>query len=198
MIPLVKSAVPPAVVTFANSVILKPECVKRSNFNQNFITFPNRNSVKFLHGRLDQVYTFGVTNTDYRIQAREMRFSGSKEPRWGCYVHHQDWKMRLAELERLPPGECGDFGNTIETFFPRNADEKITEVNEIAEMLDMKVSDFPPGTDLFKLAGLDDHPPAMSLLDLLDMEVSEIPPATKGIDGFAKLLGKISRVITGN
>jgi hypothetical protein len=113
-----KSTVSPAVVAFANSVKMMRGYSLGSN--ELFAQWPRTPSVNIYNGRMEQVYTFGLKDTGYRVEAAKMWYPGVSMPCWGLAVHHREWELHLGELERLPPGRGAEWNDVVKTFFPDN------------------------------------------------------------------------------
>jgi hypothetical protein len=72
------------------------------------------------NGRLDKVYCFGIKDTGYKVEVTAMWFPRQNKPVWGLAVRHLEWASHLAELESLPIGRQAGWGDTTETFFPKD------------------------------------------------------------------------------
>lgn len=121
MVALPRSAVSPAVVSFANQIKLEPKYAKDPTYSshEKFARATQSLSVKEQFSKLDKIYTFGIKKTGYRVEATKIWYE-NKKPCWGIVVRHRDWGMHLGELERLAPGHGADWGDTIKTFLPDN------------------------------------------------------------------------------
>jgi hypothetical protein len=71
-------------------------------------------------GRLDKIYTFGVQNTGYQVEAKAMWHPGRQVPCWGLSLRHSEWAIHLAELERLRVGSQATWGHVVSTFLPND------------------------------------------------------------------------------
>ncbi|KAF2189739.1 hypothetical protein K469DRAFT_658880 [Zopfia rhizophila CBS 207.26] len=161
-----KSTVSRALVGFADRVRMSPECAKDFKSTKAFAIwdFPG---FKSLGSRLDKVYTFGIKETRYEVEALTMWYPRAA-PCWGIFVRHRDWKMLLNPLEKLPPGHSVSFGDTFQSFLPDDG-----------------------------LASVSTQGTSKSLSELVKMKGGELPPAGKGIKLLAEKLIKLSGVING-
>ncbi|KAF2691292.1 hypothetical protein K458DRAFT_287346 [Lentithecium fluviatile CBS 122367] len=116
MVPLSKKIVSPALRGFAEQVKMRPKYSKHSN--ETFATWKWSPSLKIEAGRLDKIYSFGIRNTCYKVEAIAMWYPGQKVPCWGINVRHSEWVSHLADLEQLQLGRCAEWGDVIKTFLP--------------------------------------------------------------------------------
>ncbi|KAF2202745.1 hypothetical protein GQ43DRAFT_413115 [Delitschia confertaspora ATCC 74209] len=173
MIAIPKAMVSPVMTSFANGIYLKKDLAKNINSTAAWVGWHDSPSIQILNGRLDRIYTFGIKETDYQVQAMAMWYRGSKQPGWGLKVQHKDWNMHLGQLETLPPGHSAEFGDSIKNFFPDTGGRISSRGDE-------------PNVNV-----------TANLMELLNMDEAAYKPASTGIRFLVKALAELSQVING-
>lgn len=121
LIPVSRQLVSPALVGFAKSVSMPPKYNITSK--ESFARWePTPTIQRYLtNHRLDKIYSFGLRNTCYKLEATAMWYPRQqKTPVWGLAVRHVQWATYLAELERLPMGNKAGWGDLVTTFLPED------------------------------------------------------------------------------
>lgn len=90
-----KSTVSPAIVAFADSIKMKNGYGNRLDSIDVFAQWNKTPSINIFGGRLEQIYTFGIKRTGYKVQAIKMWYPGAPMPCWGLAVRHREWDMHL-------------------------------------------------------------------------------------------------------
>ncbi|KAH7095379.1 hypothetical protein FB567DRAFT_29175 [Paraphoma chrysanthemicola] len=119
LIPLPTKIVPPILTGFADRVRMKAKYDPCSS-TESFAEWDQTPTIKkhLVTGRLESVYSFGIKETCYKVEATAMWYPQHKRPVWGLAVRHTEWAAHLADLENLAVGRRADWGDTISTFFP--------------------------------------------------------------------------------
>lgn len=118
LVPVAAKSISPVITGFADRVKMRPNHDHRSN--ESFAEWEQTPTVKkhLRNGRLETIYSFGIKQTCYKVEATSMWYPGQRLPVWGLCVRHSEWATHLAELERLPVGRKADWGHTVATFLP--------------------------------------------------------------------------------
>ncbi|KAI4604780.1 hypothetical protein J4E80_010936 [Alternaria sp. BMP 0032] len=118
LIPVAAKSISPVITGFADRVKMRPNHDYRST--ESFAEWDQTPTVKkhLRNGRLETIYSFGIKQTCYKVEATCMWYPGQRLPVWGLCVRHSEWATHLAELERLPVGRKADWGHTVATFLP--------------------------------------------------------------------------------
>jgi hypothetical protein len=146
LIPVAAKSVSPVIIGFADRVKMRPDHDHRST--ESFAEWDQTPTVKkhLRTGRLDTIYSFGIRQTCYKVEAACMWYPGQKLPVWGLCVRHTEWATHLAELEHLPVGRKADWGHTVATFLPDDGQSCYTSAVE-DEDFGMKNLDLGPGVE---------------------------------------------------
>lgn len=118
MIKVPKRLTPPILTNFAGSVKMRPK--HDSSSLGSFAQWDQApTALRHLRsGRLDEIYSFGLKNTCYKVELTAMWSPGQGKPVWGLGVRHSEWATHLGGLESLPAGGKAKWGHTTSTFLP--------------------------------------------------------------------------------
>jgi hypothetical protein len=167
---LVPKIVSPVLTGFADRVAMKAKYDPSSS--EPFAKWePTPTVQNYLHnGRLDKIYTFGVQETCYQVEAKAMWHPQQQVPCWGLAIRHSEWAIHLAELERLRVGNQAAWGNAVSTFLPEDGVSSSGAGDEDVGMGDLSL-------------GLDIQEPAQNGLRILVSKILELSKIVKSIDG---------------
>lgn len=118
MIPISRKLAPPILTGFAERVVMVPNYDARSA--QIFARWNLTPTIKahLVNGRLDKIYSFGIKNTNYKVELAAMWYPKHTLPVWGMAMRHMEWATHLAELENLSVGCKAEWGDTLTKFLP--------------------------------------------------------------------------------
>ena len=146
LIPVAAKSISPVITGFADRVKMRPNHDYRST--ESFAEWDQTPTVKkhLRNGRLETIYSFGIKQTCYKVEATCMWYPGQRLPVWGLCVRHSEWATHLAELERLPVGRKADWGHTVATFLPDDGQSCYSSAVE-DEDFGMRNLDLGPGVE---------------------------------------------------
>ncbi|KAI4625255.1 uncharacterized protein J4E87_005101 [Alternaria ethzedia] len=177
LIPVAAKSISPVITGFADRVKMRPNHDYRST--ESFAEWDQTPTVKkhLRNGRLETIYSFGIKQTCYKVEATCMWYPGQRLPVWGLCVRHSEWATHLAELERLPVGRKADWGHTVATFLPDDGQSCYSSAVE-DEDFGMRNLDLGPGVEA---------PPRDGIRILMDklLQVSAIVSSVTDMGGVA-------------
>ncbi|KAI4616063.1 hypothetical protein J4E83_006733 [Alternaria metachromatica] len=146
LIPVAAKSISPVITGFADRVKMRPNHDYRST--ESFAEWDQTPTVKkhLRNGRLETIYSFGIKQTCYKVEATCMWYPGQRLPVWGLCVRHSEWATHLAELERLPVGRKADWGHTVATFLPDDGQSCYSSAVEDEDFV-MRNLDLGPGVE---------------------------------------------------
>jgi hypothetical protein len=167
---LMPKTVSPILTGFADRVAMKTEY--NPTCSEPFAQWDPTPIVKsyLQNGRLDKIYTFGVQDTNYQVEAKAMWHPGQQVPCWGLALRHADWAIHLAELERLGVGSQAAWGHVISTFLPINGVS--SSGTDVKEDLGMKYLNI----------GRDQHEPVQNGVRILMQTIIDLSKIVGTVD----------------
>lgn len=91
--------------TFADLVMINKQLASVIRTDQPFMKWSTFKSIKVKQVRLERVFVYQIRNTGFLVEASHVMIGGLGCC-WSIDVHHSEWPMHLAQLEKLAPGRA--------------------------------------------------------------------------------------------